>query len=92
MAKTLLRMKGVQDRGEIAAYLRRIAEKLDADGSVHLAAGDQSVDLQIPERAEFEVNVEQERSFRGTAGETSIELEIEWHAQEDTTSHDLEIQ
>lgn len=92
MAKTLLQMENVQDRHEIAAYLRRIAEKLDADGTVSLKAGEQSVDLQVPEQAEFEVKVEQERSFRGTKGETSIELEIEWDEQTKSSSRDLEIQ
>ena len=67
-----------KSRGEVAAYLRSVADKLDGDGTVSLSTGDQSVDLTVPDTTEFEVKVERETPAGGGAGELSLELEIEW--------------
>lgn len=58
---------------EISERLRRIAERLE-EGVLELESGSQSVSLNPPGRAEFEVKVERDSSD----GETSLELEIEW--------------
>lgn len=80
MAKDLFHIENMRSRGEIAAYLRQIADKLDHGEPLTLRSGNQEVELQLPDRAEFEVKVEQEQSFRGKKGETSLELDIEWDA------------
>lgn len=67
-----------QDRGEIAAYLRSIADKLDAGGAITIAAGDRSVTVDPPARPTFEVKVERETAAGAETGELAIELEIEW--------------
>jgi amphi-Trp domain-containing protein len=64
------------DRSEIASYLRAVAEKLEADGSLSLSAGDQDVALDVPSRPTFEVKAERETG--SGPDELSVEFEIEW--------------
>jgi len=73
-----------QERGEIAAYLRTVAEKLESGAPVTLTAGDRSVTLEPPARPTFEVKVERETSRGASTGELSIELEIEWPEDADS--------
>ena len=65
------------DRAEIADYLRRVADSLDAGGELTLSAGDQSVTMAPPARPTFEVKAEREGPADGR-GELSVEFEIEW--------------
>lgn len=67
-----------QTRAEVAAYLRQVADKLDAGDPVTLAAGEQSTTLDVPTRPTFEVKVERETSTGGGEAELSIEFELEW--------------
>jgi len=67
-----------QSRGEIASYLRAVADKLDAGGELSLSAGDQTVSLDVPSQPTFEVKAEHEYPSGGGSGELSLELEIEW--------------
>ena len=67
-----------QERGEIAAYLRTVADKLESGAPVTFAAGGNSVTVEPPARPTFEVKVERETSRGATSGELSIELELEW--------------
>jgi amphi-Trp domain-containing protein len=67
-----------QERGEIADYLRAVADKLDAGEPITLAAGERSVTVEPPARPTFEVKVERETSRGGGPDELSIELELEW--------------
>lgn len=66
-----------QSRGEIADYLRSVADKLDAGDAVTLSAGSESVTLDPPERLTFEVKAEREGPT-DASGELSLELELEW--------------
>jgi amphi-Trp domain-containing protein len=77
----VLSSERVQDRAEIAAFLRRVADKLEAGGSITLSAGEQSVTLDPPARPTFEVEVEREGPADGP-GEMSVEFEIEWEESE----------
>ncbi|WP_135828497.1 amphi-Trp domain-containing protein [Halorussus halobius] len=65
-------------RDDVAAYLRTVAEKLEAGGSVTLSAGDQSVTLDPPTEPTFEVKAERETPGGGGPGELSVEFELEW--------------
>lgn len=76
MEETLFVTERPQSRGEIASHLRSIADKLDAGEPVTLSSGADSVTLEIPEQAEFEVKAERETDD-GTP-ELSLEFEIEW--------------
>lgn len=76
MEETLLETESMQRRDEIAAYLRQLADNLENSGPVTVTAGDQDVELTVPNQAEFEISVEREHEDDET--ETSIELEIEW--------------
>lgn len=67
-----------QDRAEIAAYLRAVADKLDGSEPITLTAGERTVTVDPPARPTFEVKVERETSRGASAGELSIELELEW--------------
>ena len=88
--EVLFKTETRKSRGEMAAYLRSVADKLDGDGGVSLSAGDQSVDLTVPDAAEFEVKVERETPAGGGAGELSLEMEIEWDENGDDGSLTIE--
>lgn len=64
-------------RGEIADYLRTVADRLDGDGTVTLSGAGESLTLEVPGTPEFEVKAEREGP-EGGAKELSIELELEW--------------
>jgi amphi-Trp domain-containing protein len=63
-------------RAEIAEYLRTVADRLDAGESITLAAGSQSLTLDVPDRPTFEVKAEREGTAPNT--ELSVEFELEW--------------
>ena len=66
-----------QSRADIAAYLRTVADSLEAGEAITLTAGDQSVTMEPPSRPTFEVKAEREGPTDGP-GELSIEFELEW--------------
>lgn len=78
MEDILFKSESKQSRAEIADYLRRVADSLEAGDDLTLRAGDQSVTLGPPPTAEFEVKAEREHAGDGTPGELSVEFEIEW--------------
>lgn len=69
------------DRGEIASYLRAVAEKLEGDGTLSLAAGEQDLTLDVPPKPTFEVKAERETG--SGPDELSVEFELEWKDVED---------
>lgn len=72
-------------REEIAAYLRTVAEKLDAGEEIALEAGDQRVTLSPPQRPTFEVKAERETNG---STELSVEFELEWDENGDGDGSD----
>lgn len=75
--EVLFETETVQDRTDVAAYLRQVADTLDAGGEVSLSAGEQSITIVPPERVTFEVKAEREGPAEGP-GELSLEFELEW--------------
>jgi amphi-Trp domain-containing protein len=73
----LLSSERVQDRSEIAGFLRHVADELDADGPITLRAGDRTVSFDPPARPTFDVEVEREGQA-DDPGQMSVEFEIEW--------------
>lgn len=88
--EVLFESENRQSRTEIASYLRRVAENLDAGDAITLRAGDQSVTLDPPARPTFEVKAEREGPT-DMPGELSIEFELEWDENGDE-SGGLEIE
>ncbi|CCQ33097.1 conserved hypothetical protein [Halorhabdus tiamatea SARL4B] len=64
-------------RKDVAAYLRTVADNLEAGDAITLEAGAQAVTLEPPANPTFEVKAEREGPVDGP-GELSIELELEW--------------
>ena len=77
--EVLFEIERKHNRAEIAAMLRDVANKLDAGAPITFSAGSQSVTLEPPEMPTFEVKVERETSSGASAGELSIEFELEWN-------------
>jgi len=75
-----------QDRSEIAAHLREIAGRLDADGELTLARGGETVTMAVPPSATFEVKAERETGSGDD--ELSVEFEIEWDEGDDERGAD----
>lgn len=63
-------------RADAAAYLRSVAEKLEADGALQLTAGEQSRAVEVPEDLQFEVKVE--RKAKQDGAKIGVEFELEW--------------
>jgi amphi-Trp domain-containing protein len=75
--EVLFESESRMDRTEIAAYLRQVADSLDAGEPIGLSAGGQSVTVEPSGRPEFEVKVEREGPAGGPT-ELSVEFELEW--------------
>ncbi len=73
----LLSTKEAKGRQEIAETLKHIADKI-AGGKLTLKAGQDSVDLEMPEQLVLEVKVsDKAKKSKGTQHE--LELEIKWY-------------
>jgi amphi-Trp domain-containing protein len=81
--EVLFQSEESKSRAEIASYLHRVAEKLDAGDDITLTAGEQSVTMTPPDRPTFEVKAEREGPT-GSPGELSIEFGIEWDEDDET--------
>ena len=91
--EVLFESESRQSRDEIAAYLRTVADSLDAGDAITLKKGDESVTMEPPARPTFEVKAEREGPADGL-GELSIEFELEWDegGDGDDAGGDLEIE
>ena len=88
MEKVLFEVERNRPQHEIAETLRGVANKLDADESLTLSSGDDSVTLEVPSRPTFEVKVEREEENSET--ELGVEFELEWDEGDDADG-ELEI-
>lgn len=71
----LMRSEEKVSRSEAAAFLRQLADKLDA-GQVTLKQGSDELLLEIPAQITLEVKAEDEPKRKGT--QRSLEIEFEW--------------
>ena len=85
MSDTLFEFEQTFSRSNVAAYLREIADKLDGEGTLEFTAGGETTSVSVPERLQFEVEVEREPNDDGSA-EMEIEFELEWHEGDDDTA------
>lgn len=74
--EVLFKFEREMDRGEIADYLRTVADTLDGSESLSLEAGSDSVSMDVPSRPTFEIKAERETD--GSGAELSVEFELEW--------------
>jgi amphi-Trp domain-containing protein len=91
--EVLFESESRQSRADIATYLRRVADNLEAGNPITLSAGEQSVTMAPPARPTFEVKAEREGPA-DAPGELSVEFELEWDEDggDDGDDGDLEIQ
>ena len=75
--EVLFESESKMSRSDAAEYLRAVADKLDSDGSITLSAGGNSVTMDVPGTAEFEVKAEREGP-QGGPKDLSVEFELEW--------------
>jgi amphi-Trp domain-containing protein len=81
--EVLFKSESDMTRGDVAEYLRAVADKLEAGGDMTLSAGGESVTMEVPASAEFEVKAEREGP-QGGPKELSVEFELEWPEGADT--------
>ncbi len=72
----LFKSEEPKSRADVAAFLRLLADKLDA-GQVVLRQGQEEVTLALPADLVLEIQVEEEAKSRGT--QHSLEVEIKWY-------------
>jgi amphi-Trp domain-containing protein len=75
--EVLFKSESDRSREEIAAYLHRVADKLEQGAPITLTSGSESVTMEPPARTTFEVKAEREGPT-GKPGELSVEFELEW--------------
>ncbi|VTT85545.1 unknown [Halorubrum sp. DM2] len=88
--KVLFESESRRSREEIAAYLRAVADSLDAGDAITLSRGGESTTLEPPARPTFEVKAEREGPADGP-GELSVEFELEWNEDGDEAGADGEL-
>ena len=90
MEKVLFETEERLDRSDVAELLRTVSDRLENDGSVVLSAGEESIELDVPQDLTFEVKVERETG--STESELSVEFELEWDENGDTSGGSLDIE
>ncbi|WP_132059623.1 amphi-Trp domain-containing protein [Halorussus amylolyticus] len=73
-----LETEAEKSRGEIATYLRGMADQLDAGGEVTLELGEEAVALDPTEPITFKLEGESDWSEGESEAKQSIEFELVW--------------
>ena len=76
--EVLFKSEENKTRGEIAAFLRQIADKVET-GVVSLTQGEREVILNLPENLILEIKAE--RKVKPEKSKHSLEIEIEWRGE-----------
>ena len=77
MKKILMKSEQAQSRAQVADFLRDLATKIESN-SVVLKQGKDTVELDIPDQVELEIEVEQKKKA-GKPTKMELEIEIEWY-------------
>lgn len=75
---TLFEFEQDMSRADVATYLRTVADRLEGNGELEFSAAEQATTIQVPDRVEFEVELERDSDARGSS-EVSLEFELEWY-------------
>ncbi len=86
MGHTVFKTEQMEERDAVADYLQQVVDRLRSGEQLTLHDGENDVTLDVPDRVEFEVQVEEESS-----GEMSLEFELEWNGAHEDTTDTLEI-
>ena len=73
-----LETEAQKTRGEIASYLRELADQLDGNGDVRLELGGKQVVLNPTEPVTLKLEGESDWSEGDTEAKQSIEIELVW--------------
>ncbi len=77
MSEDLLEFEGRQERSEVAAFCRSLADQLDGDGPVTLAVGELTATVRPAAELDVELELEREWHEEDEQG-IEFELELEW--------------
>ena len=75
MEEVLFKTEEPKHRGEVAQFLRQLADKVEA-GEVTLRQGDQEQQVRIPRDLVLETKLE--REIKHDVEKLSLEVELEW--------------
>lgn len=89
--EVLFEVESTRTRGEIASFLRTVADNLEAGEPISFSSGDQSLTVEPPARPTFEIKVERETSASSGRSELGVEFELEWD-EDGGASHDISIE
>ncbi|WP_435098273.1 amphi-Trp domain-containing protein [Halorubrum sp. N11] len=89
--EVLFESESRRTRGDIAAYLRAVADSLESGNAITLKQGERSVTMDPPTRPTFEVKAEREGPVDGP-GERSVEFELEWDEESEGGDGDGELE
>ncbi len=84
----LFKSEEKQDRADVAAFLRQLADKVEV-GEVVLRQGADELTLTIPAVVTLEVKAEEESSKKGP--KNSLEIELEWRSGAEQQAGRLEL-
>ena len=84
----LFKSEEKRDRADVAAFLRQLADKVEA-GDVVLRQGADELTLSIPPVVTLEVKAEEESSKKGP--KNSLEIELEWRPGAEQQAGRLEL-
>ncbi|WP_019673177.1 amphi-Trp domain-containing protein [Psychrobacter lutiphocae] len=73
---TLFKSKERRSKQEVVAFLRQLADKIEA-GSLVLSKGKEELEVGFPENFTLEVEVEDEVKRKGV--QHSLEVELKWY-------------
>ena len=79
-----LETEAQKTRGEVASYLRRLADQLDEGGAVTLELGNQRVELDPVDPITFKLEGESDWTEGDTEAKQSIEFELVWRQEAQT--------
>lgn len=82
--ETIFEVASTRQHGEIADWLRTLADELESGNEVTLAADSGSTTVVVPDEPQFTVEVERETPTGGGQTETSLEVELEWREDDDS--------
>ncbi|MGZ0746733.1 MULTISPECIES: amphi-Trp domain-containing protein [unclassified Haloparvum] len=82
--ETIFEVASTRQRGDIAAWLRTLADELETGNEVTLTAESGSTTVVVPDEPQFTVEVERETPTGGGGTETSLEVELEWREDDDS--------
>ncbi|WP_396611736.1 amphi-Trp domain-containing protein [Haloferax sp. S1W] len=80
-----------ETRGEVASYLRTLADGLEQGDKMTFVAGDDSTTINPPETVHFKLETDTDSSWLGGENGRSFRIELGWEADEVNADEELAI-